>query len=124
MSNRELLELREGIEALKAELAAVKRDSAIRPRGVLRRLLASPRARIGLVVAVVAIPLAAYAATISVPYTFTNGTIADANEVNANFDTLVNESNSQDSRLAAVEATIALVREMRALPMPKRVDHH
>ena len=57
MSDRELLELQEEMETLKAELAAVKRDCAIRPRGVLRRLLASPRVRIALAAAVVAIPL-------------------------------------------------------------------
>ena len=48
MSDRELLKLQEAIETLKAELAALKHDSAIQPRGVLRRLLASPRVRIGL----------------------------------------------------------------------------
>jgi len=42
MSDRELLKLRVEIETLKADLAAMKRDSAIQPRGVLRRLLASP----------------------------------------------------------------------------------
>ncbi|MHC4109241.1 MAG: hypothetical protein ACYSTY_14260, partial [Planctomycetota bacterium] len=103
MSDRELLKLREEIETLKAELAAVKRGSAIRPQGVLRRLLASPRVRVGLVVAVVAIPLAAYAATVSVPYNFVNGTVADATEVNANFSALVAESNAQDARLTALE---------------------
>jgi hypothetical protein len=107
MSDRELFELQEEIETLKAELAAVKRDSAIQSRGVLRHLLASPRGRLVLVVAVVAIPLAAYATQISVPYTFVNGTPADATEVNANFSTLVSESNAQDSRLAALESQIA-----------------
>jgi len=107
MPDRELLKLQEEIETLKAELAAVKRDSAIAPPGVLRRLLASPRVRIALAVAVVAIPLAAYAAQISVPYNFVNGTVADATEVNANFTTLETESNAQDLRLAALEASVA-----------------
>ncbi len=45
----------------------------------------------------------AVASTISMPYAFSNGTPADADEVNANFDTLVLESNAQDSRIAAIE---------------------
>ena len=58
------------------------------------------RARMTLVMLVaLALPLAAYAATISLPNTFVNGTPANANEVNANFDTLVLESNSKDSRI-------------------------
>ena len=107
MSDRELLKLREEIETLKADLAAVKRDSAIQPRGVLRRLLASPPVRIGLAAVLVAIPIAVYAAQISVPYTFVNGTPADANQVNANFNALVTESNAQDLRFAALEANVA-----------------
>ena len=49
---------------------------------------------------------AATAATISVPFPFTNGTVADANEVNANFSTLETESNAQAVRLTAAEANI------------------
>jgi hypothetical protein len=108
MPEREFLKLQEEIETLKAELAAVKRDSAIRPRAVLRRLLGNPRVRIGLVVAVAAIPLAAYAAQISVPYDFVNGTVADATEVNANFDALEAESNGQDNRITTVENDLTL----------------
>jgi hypothetical protein len=50
-------------------------------------------------------PLAALGTTISMPHVFANGTVADADEVNANFDVLVAESNAQDARLAALEAT-------------------
>ena len=52
---------------------------------------------------VVVIPLAAYAGAVVMPNTFANGTVADANEVNANFDTLVVESNSQDGRINSLE---------------------
>ncbi len=44
------------------------------------------------------------ASTISLPHVFSNGTPADATQVNADFDTLVLESNNQDARIAAVEA--------------------
>jgi hypothetical protein len=50
------------------------------------------------------IPIAAYAGSISIPNTFTNGTTADADEVNENFDALAVESNDQDSRLTTLEA--------------------
>ncbi len=72
-------------------------DGSLKRTSAVRRLL---------VVALVGIPMAAYAATISVPNTFLNGTIADADAVNANFDTLVTESNDQDSRISAVEGSL------------------
>jgi hypothetical protein len=43
-----------------------------------------------------------------VPYFFVNGTTADATEVNANFTTLVNESNAQDGRIGVLEADLTL----------------
>jgi len=51
----------------------------------------------------------AHATTISMPYTFSNGTVADATEVNANFSTLVSESNAQNVRLTNVEADVLSV---------------
>lgn len=62
----------------------------------------APRTTLVLFVALV-VPLAGYATTISMPYVFSNGTVADATQVNANFDELVMESNSQDLRLSTVE---------------------
>jgi len=53
----------------------------------------------------VAGPEASRADQIAVPFTFVNGTIADATEMNANFDALVLESNAQDLRIADLEAT-------------------
>jgi len=65
------------------------------------------RSRAGLLGVVVASTLLAAgvrADTISLPWTFSNGTVADADEVNENFDALVVESNDQHSRLSALEA--------------------
>jgi len=45
----------------------------------------------------------ALAAQIDIPHQFTSGTPARAGEVNANFATLAEESNAQDTRLAAIE---------------------
>jgi len=45
------------------------------------------------------------AEVIGVPNQFFSGTKALASEVNENFDVLVNESNSQDTRIAALEAS-------------------
>ncbi|MBW2422122.1 MAG: hypothetical protein JRH19_26560 [Deltaproteobacteria bacterium] len=39
-------------------------------------------------IAIVSMPLAVWAAGVTLPHVFNNGTIADANEVNANFDAL------------------------------------
>ena len=52
----------------------------------------------------VLVPLAGLATTIGMPNTFSNGTTADADEVNANFDVLVNESNTQDTRITDLES--------------------
>ena len=103
MQEKNLRELEEEITSLKAELDAIKRHPALRKAGPFARAAANPRVRSALLIALLAIPVAAYAATISVPNTFTNGTVADADEVNANFDVLVVESNDQDSRLLALE---------------------
>lgn len=51
-----------------------------------------------------ALPLGAFAAQITLPFVFQNGTVADAEEVNQNFLTLEDESNAQDLRLAALES--------------------
>jgi hypothetical protein len=55
-----------------------------------------------------AVPLTAYAATIGVPNVFSNGTVADADEVNTNFTVLTDESNDQDSRITALENQAAV----------------
>jgi hypothetical protein len=55
------------------------------------------------VLLVAVVPAAAYGDTISVPNTFSNGALADADEVNQNFDTLVAESNAQDVRIIGAE---------------------
>jgi hypothetical protein len=106
MQNRKIEGLQRQIEELKAERAAIG-DRARAPRGAwLPRIGASRRVRFALAAALVAVPVAAFAATISMPYSFSNGTIADANEVNANFDTLVVESNAQHGRIAALEGDL------------------
>jgi len=56
---------------------------------------ASPRA-IGLIALVIASVLPITGALASLPFTFTNGTIADANQVNSNF-------NSLDSRVSGLQ---------------------
>ena len=50
---------------------------------------------------VLLVPAVAAAATLVLPHTFVNGTIADADEVNSNFETVVLESDAQDARLVA-----------------------
>jgi hypothetical protein len=60
-----------------------------------------------LAAALVATPGTASATSITVPYSFSNGTVADATEVNANFGTLVSESNAQDGRLGTLETGLS-----------------
>jgi len=49
--------------------------------------------------------MAAYSSQVSVPNTFSNGTTADADEVNANFSALETAVNDNDTRIAALEAS-------------------
>jgi len=109
MEDRNLRELQAEMEMLKAELADLRCLPAARLRGLLARLPSSRRTRLALVAAVLLVATASYAATVSMPYSFSNGTIADATEVNANFNTLVTESNAQDSRIATLEASVATI---------------
>jgi hypothetical protein len=94
------------LEAIEAELATL-REGRLGSR--LRRASRDPKLRLVLLCATVIIPMVTYAAVIGAPYTFSNGTIADATEVNANFSALVTESNDQNSRLAALEASMAVI---------------
>jgi hypothetical protein len=52
---------------------------------------------------IAALPFAGMAAQVVLPHTFSNGTVADATEVNANFVALEAESNNQDDRILALE---------------------
>jgi hypothetical protein len=97
-------ELRAEIARLETRLAAVEDAASPGLAALLLRPLASRRLGALLLVAALAVSAASYAAVISVPHTFVNGTVADADEVNANFAALVTESNSQDARIGGVEA--------------------
>ena len=55
--------------------------------------------------AVVFVPLLS-SASITLPHIFSNGTVADATQVNANFSVLKNAANGLDSRLAALESKV------------------
>ena len=54
----------------------------------------------------VLVPMSVAAGTVSVPNTFSNGTLAVADEVNANFDVLEAESNAHDAQLDALENAV------------------
>ena len=53
----------------------------------------------GLFAVFVVIPLSAWAGSVALPNTFTNGTVADADEVNANFQALAVAVNDNDGRI-------------------------
>ena len=108
MQSRNLSELEEEIEGLKAELDAIKEHLALHTAVPIARARMNARVRVALVAALLVIPMTAYAAVISLPNTFVNGTVADANEMNTNLDVLVMESNDQDSRISAIENTAVL----------------
>ena len=73
-------------------------------------LLRKRRGLVGLPVLVVllSIPLVVAAGTVTVPNTFVNGTPADADQVNANFDAVETAVNDNDSRITTLETTLPL----------------
>ena len=72
---------------------------------------------------VLAIPLAVAAGTISIPNTFVNGQLADADEVNTNFNVVATESNVQDTRITALESTSLSLMDLTAHESLPDVHH-
>jgi hypothetical protein len=87
----EMDELRTKLNELDVALRA---ERARRPSARLGRALLRPQLRLALLSALVIVPTAAYAAFAFLPFAFTNGTLADANEVNANFASLASAIDS------------------------------
>jgi hypothetical protein len=58
-----------------------------------------------LLLVLLAIPLVVAAGTLTTPFTFTNGTVADAGEVNANFGAVKAAVDDNDSRITAAQST-------------------
>jgi hypothetical protein len=86
-----------GVLLLVSVLAAAARVLIAKRRGARASLV---------VLALLVVPLVAVAASITVPNAFVNGTPADADDVNENFDTLVLESNDQDGRIGTLESGV------------------
>lgn len=64
--------------------------------------------KIGLLCAALILSAFVKAGDVSIPNTFVNGNVADANEVNANFDAVAGEINDNDARLDLLEQDIVL----------------
>ena len=50
----------------------------------------------------------AFAQNIELPHTLSNGSVADADELMANFNVLLTKANGDDSRITDIEAIISL----------------
>ncbi len=70
--------------------------------GVLRKW--RPASGLPLLLVVLAIPLAVVAGTLTVPNDFVNGTQADADQVNANFDAVETAVNDNDARITTAQS--------------------
>ena len=90
------------IELLKKEIAALKSSRGF--KNILRKAFTKTSILIGIASAFIATSIIIYAATISKPYTFTDGTVISAAEVNGDFDALYTESNAQHTRIATLES--------------------
>ena len=68
-----------------------------------------PALGLSLSLVLLVIPLAVAAGTVTVPNTFTNGTVADADEVNANFGAVKTAVDDNDGRITTLEGLQPLV---------------
>lgn len=62
------------------------------------------RGRLSFVLGVAMSSVVIYAATVSKPFSFTDGQVISASQVNANFDTLYSEVNSKETRITSLES--------------------
>lgn len=76
---------------------------------------------VGLALSVMGVSLAAQ---ISIPNIFTAGTTASSSEVNANFETLVVESNDQDQRIAVLESSSAIAKSNEYMTCEMIAENH
>ncbi len=110
MPERSLAELEQELRALREALNLVERRQAKALHRRFLRLLGQPRMRLLLASAVVVIPVAAYAVTI--PNTFVNGTVADASDVNENFNALASALNAHEPDASAHHAKTTSATEL------------
>ncbi len=62
-----------------------------------------PALRLTFSLVLLVIPLAVAAGMVSLPHTFTTGTVADADQVNANFTAVATAVNDNDGRISTLE---------------------
>jgi hypothetical protein len=80
----------------------------------------------GLLLALLAYPVRLLAGSVTIPNIFTNGQVADANQVNADFAALATAVNDNDSRITALEAAALTVAQRDTLTNGGNADalHH
>lgn len=117
MDDRLLDELRAEIERLKTRLGEVERHSWRRAWARVAHGADSSRVRWAVLAVAVIVPVAAYA-TVIVPNTFVNATIADADQVNANFTALADEINLHEADAAEHHAKTTDASELTAGTLP------
>ena len=66
-----------------------------------------PALGLTLMLALIAVPLVVVAGEVTLPNTFSNNTVADANEVNANFDAVKTAVDDNDARIGAAQSAAA-----------------
>ena len=71
----------------------------------LQRLAARPFLRFGSLLLLALLPVAVYADSITIPNTFVNGQVADADQVNANFSAVKTSVDDNDGRITTAQGT-------------------
>ncbi len=105
------------IHALESRIGQLERSARLRRR----------RLRLWLLAAVAVVPAVAYASTLSVPNTLVNGNIADADEINDNFEAVKAWSESEGTTATSGYIRIGdvqIVYGSQVLPVPGGGQNH
>jgi hypothetical protein len=63
--------------------------------------------RVALAATLIAVPVVAFAAPLTVPNTFSSGNVISSSEMNGNFDAVKTAIDDNDARIGAIEAAVA-----------------
>lgn len=114
------------IEQLKQKVEALEKSRPVGIRAYMRNAFMKTHVIVGVVIAAVVTSFVIYAATVSKPYTFVDGNIISAAEVNSTFDTLYNlvNGNLNDDNISGISGTKINTGEINAARLPASVKRN
>jgi hypothetical protein len=114
------------LEQLKQKVEALEKSRPVGFRAYMRKAFMKTHVIAGVVIAAVISSFVIYAATVSKPFTFADGNIISAAEVNSTFDTLYNlvNGNLNDDNISGISGTKINAGEVNAARLPSSVKRN